>query len=84
MEEKEEHLIKKVSKGLGITYKELAKEIGYTESNLRRSVSDDKISKQLKKAIELYLQIVEFKRNEEETEKVKDILRAFISQKDSN
>ncbi len=54
MEDKEVHLIKKISQSLGMTYKELGEEIGYSESNLRRSVSTNKMSLQLKKAIELY------------------------------
>ncbi len=33
------HLVKKVSKELGLTYKELGEEIGYSESMLRQAVS---------------------------------------------
>ena len=79
LEEKEIHLVKKVSKELGLTYKELGEAIGYTESNLRKSVSENRLSMPLKKAIELYLQVIEFKRNEEETRRMKDILRTLIS-----
>ena len=79
LEEKEIHLVKKVSKELGLTYKELGEAIGYTESNLRKSVSENRLSMPLKKAIELYLQVIEFKQNEEETRKMKDILRTLIS-----
>ena len=59
LEEKEVHLVKRVSKELGMTYKELAEKIGYTESNLRKSVSQNKISLQLEKAIKLYIRILE-------------------------
>ena len=62
MEKKEIHLVKKVSKELGITYKELSKKIGYSESNLRQSVSTNKISGQLQKAIELYIETLELKK----------------------
>ncbi len=79
MKEKEVHLVKRVSKELGLTYKELGEAIGYTESNLRKSVSENRLSMPLKKAIELYLQVIEFKRNEEETRRMKDILRTLIS-----
>jgi predicted transcriptional regulator len=44
LEEKEIHLVKKVSQELGLTYKELAEEIGYTEGNLRKSVSENRLS----------------------------------------
>ena len=79
MKEKEEHLVKKVSKELGLTYKELGERIGYGESNLRKSVSENRLSPPLKKAIELYLRVLEFEQKEEDTKKMKDILRTLIS-----
>ena len=79
MEKKEVHLVKRVSKELGLTYKELGEEIGYSESNLRRSVSTNQLSLQLKKALELYLENAKFKQKEQETKELKDILRALIS-----
>jgi len=79
LEEKEVHLVKKVSKELGMTYKELGEEIGYSESNLRRSVSTNQLSVQLKKALELYLENVKFKEKEKESKELKDILRALLS-----
>ena len=69
MEKKEIHLVKKVSKELGLTYKELGEKIGYSEGNLRRSVSKNQLSVQLKKAIELYLEIVKLKESEEKIKK---------------
>jgi hypothetical protein len=51
-------LLKRVSKELGITYKELAKKIDYTEANLKRSVSTNQLSKQLQTSIELYLKTI--------------------------
>jgi len=41
-EEENIHLIKRVSKELGLTYKELGEEIGYSEGNLRKSVSQNR------------------------------------------
>ena len=79
MEEKEIHLVKRVSKELGITYKELAENIGYSESNLRQSVSTNKLSSQLRKAIELYLETINLKKRVDEAEDFKSILRTFIS-----
>ncbi|CAA6807876.1 MAG: Unknown protein [uncultured Sulfurovum sp.] len=78
LEEKEIHLVKRVSKELGITYKELSEKIGYSESNLRQSVSTNKLSLQLKKAIELYLETISLKKKVDEADDFKSILRTFI------
>ena len=80
MEEKEIHLVKKISKELGLTYKELAEEIGYGESILKTSVSQNKISKQLKKAIELYIETIYLKEEINKTKQVKDLLKSFINE----
>ena len=72
------HLVKKVSKELGLTYKELGEIIGYSESNLRRSVSKNKLSPQLKKSIELYLEILKLKENKEKAKELKDNLRTYL------
>ena len=81
MEEKEVHLIKKVSKELGLTYKELGEAIGYTESSLKKSVYDNKISIQLKKAIELYIKNIQLEKKIFEIEKMKKNVIDFFSQK---
>ena len=78
MKEKEVHLVKKVSKELGVTYKELAEKIGYSESNLRQSVYSNKLSTQLEKAIELYIETINLKKRVDEAEDFKSILRTFI------
>jgi len=79
LDKEEIHLVKKVSKELGMTYKELGEEIGYTESNLRKSVSENRLSIPLKRAIELYIQVINFQEKENEIKKMKDILRTLIS-----
>ncbi|MDA3048225.1 hypothetical protein [Campylobacter sp. JMF_08 NE1] len=48
--------VKKISKKLGMNYKELAEQIGYTEAGIRNAVSKDKISEQLKRTLELLLE----------------------------
>ena len=79
MEEKKEmHFVKKVSKELGLTYKELGEKIGYSEGALRGAVSTNQLSLQLKKALELYLEIVRLKEKEKNTDSVKAILRTFM------
>jgi predicted transcriptional regulator len=72
------HLVKKVSKELGLTYKELGEAIGYSESTLRKSVSENKITPQLQKAIELYLKVINFEKDKAEIEKIKENIRTII------
>ena len=79
MEEKEIHLVKKISKELGLTYRQLGKEIGYSESNLRKSVSENRLSLPLKKAIELYLENVRFHTKEIEEIRNKDSIRTHLN-----
>ena len=78
MEEKEIHLVKKVSKELGMTYKELGEKIGYTEGNLKKSVHDNRTTAQLKKAIELYLKTLQLEKKLYESEKMKENIRTFL------
>jgi hypothetical protein len=79
LEEKEVHLVKRVSKELGITYKELAENIGYTEANLKRSVSTNQISKQLKTSIELYLKTIKLEKEVEDTNQLKKLINTFLN-----
>ena len=79
MKEEEIHLVKRVSKELGLTYRELGERIGYSESNLRKSVSQNRLSSPLKKSLELYLKVVKFQNEKEDTKKMKEILRTLIS-----
>jgi len=78
LEEKEMHLVKKVSKELGLTYKKLGEEIGYSEGALRGAVSTNQMSPQLKKALELYLEIIRLREKEKNINDVKAILRTFM------
>jgi hypothetical protein len=79
LENEEVHLVKRVSKELGLTYKELGEAIGYSESNLRKSVSENRLSVPLQKVIELYLENQKVKNLREERERLKDILSTFLS-----
>ena len=80
MAEKEVHLVKRVSKELGLTYKELGEKIGYSEGNLRRSVSKNELSGQLKKAIELYLEIIKLQESKEKIKKTKALLTTLLKE----
>jgi len=76
--EKEVHLVKRVSKELGLTYKELGEKIGYTEGNLKRAVHDNRTTSQLKKAIELYLRNLQLEKEIDETEQIKKQFKTFL------
>jgi ribosome-binding protein aMBF1 (putative translation factor) len=76
--EKEVHLVKKVSKELGLTYKELGEKIGYSEGNLKRAVHDNRTTSQLRKAIELYLRNLQLEKKLNETEQIKKQYKTFI------
>lgn len=54
--------IKRVSKQLNLTYKELAEQIGYSESGLKNAIFSGKTSNSLLKALELLVQNCELKR----------------------
>jgi aminoglycoside phosphotransferase family enzyme len=80
LEEKEVHLVKRVSKELGLTYKELGEKVGYSEGNLRRSVSKNQLSMQLKKAIELYLEIEKLKESKAKIKEKKELLETLLGE----
>jgi len=79
LEEKKIHLVKKVSKELGLTYKELGEKIGYTEANLKRSVSTNQLSKQLETSIELYLKTIKLEKEIEDTNQLKKLMNTFLN-----
>ena len=72
------HLVKRVSKELGLTYKELGEKIGYSESSLRKTVSNNSLSSQLETALKLYLENLELQKELNELEDFKSSFRTFI------
>jgi transcriptional regulator with XRE-family HTH domain len=74
----EANLIKKTCKELGLTYKELGEKIGYSEANLKNSVSRNQVSKQLETSITLYLQTVELQQEINNTKSFKQSLKDFL------
>ncbi len=78
LEEEEMHLVKRVSKELGLTYKELGEKIGYSESSLRKTVSNNSLSSQLETSIQLYLENLKLKEELEELEEFKNTFRTFL------
>jgi len=75
----QENIVKKVCKELGLTYKQLGEKIGVSESSLRSAASTGKISNQIKKAIELYLENLELKKELQEFHTLKEMLKKWTS-----
>jgi len=72
-----ENIVKKVCKELGLTYKELGEKIGYSEGALKMAVQRNNISPQMEKAIQLYLKTIELKKELEEFQELKKLLKKW-------
>jgi len=75
----EENIVKKVCKELGLTYKELGERIGYSEGSIKKVASTGEISPQIKRAIELYLENEQLKKEVEKINTLKKLLKEFFS-----
>lgn len=75
----EQNIIKKTCKELGLTYAQLAEEIGYGEGALKVAVSNSKISKPMQKAIEMYLEIKDLKNQLNEYNELKELLKKALN-----
>ena len=75
-----EHPVVKTYKFLRLTYKELGEQIGYTEYALKTSVSENKISDPMKKALELLVRAIaaESLANNKQLEQLKNNLGKAI------
>lgn len=74
----EQNIIKKTCKELGLTYAQLAEQIGYTEGALKTSVSTNKVSNSMIKAIELYRKNLDLEKKIQNSEKIKETLREWL------
>ena len=72
------NMIKKVCKDLDITYKTLALEIGYKPDTINKSASTDKISEQIQKAIEMYLENLRLKHELRHFNLMKETLKNIL------
>lgn len=73
-----ENIVKQTAKALGMTYKQLGDAVGYSEGAIKTSISTDKVSEPLKKAIELYLENLELKQEIEKVHTFKNLLKDLI------
>lgn len=74
-----ENIIKNTCKELGLTYAQLAEHIGYSESNLNKVASTGQVSNQLTKVIEIYLENLKLKKELENSNKIKQTLKEWLS-----
>ncbi|AXH16377.1 transcriptional regulator [Malaciobacter mytili LMG 24559] len=75
----EQNIIKKTCKELGLTYAQLAEQIGYSEGNINKVASTGNVSEPLKKAIEMYLENLELKNQLNEYDELKKLLKKAIN-----
>ncbi|MCG3657961.1 helix-turn-helix domain-containing protein [Aliarcobacter butzleri] len=75
---KQENIVKKTCKELGLTYKQLGEKIGVSESTLLSIASTGKISKQIETAIELYKKTIELEEKLANSEKIKETLKEWL------
>ena len=74
----EQNIIKKTCKELGLTYAQLAEQIGYGENSVSNA-SRGEVSKAMQKAIELYLQTLEQKKELEKLEVLRSTLKSILN-----
>lgn len=75
----EENLIKKTCKEFGLTYKELAENIGYGEGAIKTAISTNNISRAMQHAIKSYIRIVELENEIKKANEAKEILKAWVN-----
>ena len=73
--EKEENIVKRVCKELGLTYKQLGEKIGVKEGTLNKVASTGEISEQIQKAIELYLKTLDLESELNEYKEFKNFIK---------
>lgn len=74
----EDNIIKAACIEQKLTYQQLADVIGVSESSLRSSASTNKISKQIEKSIEMYLEIISLKKELENSNLIKIALKSWL------
>ena len=76
---KEENIVKRVCKELGITQRELADRIGMSADSLNNAVNQNKISKMAETAINLVLEVETLKKELSKYENLKSALKDAVS-----
>lgn len=72
------NIIKQVCKDLSLTYKNLAFDIGYKPDTINKAASTGKVSEQLQRAIEMYLENLKLKHELNDFNVMKETLRKIL------
>ncbi len=75
----EQNIVKKTCKELGLTYAQLAEQIGYSEPAIKKAIANDNVSEPMRKAIELYLKILELEKQLEDYTILKSAIKKAIN-----
>jgi len=73
----DENIVKKVCKDLNLTYKQLGEKIGYSEPAIKKALANDRVSEPMKKAINLYLENIELKKEIEQFNQFKQLIKSI-------
>jgi len=73
-----ENIVKRTCRELGLTYRELGEAIGYSESAISNSARGT-VSEQLQRAIEMYLEIAQLKKQLSNCDKLKAALNGLLN-----
>ena len=76
---KEDNIVNRVCKELGITQRELAERIGMSADSLNVAVSNNKISKMTEAAVNLVLEVESLKKELSKYENLKNALKDAVS-----
>lgn len=74
------NLVRVSARELGMTYKELGEAIGYSGDSLRNTASKKEVSEALSKAIYLYIETIELKRQLKDCNILKQALKNLTKQ----
>lgn len=73
-----QNIVKSTCQELGMTYKELGEAIGYKPDTVNKSASTGKVSEQLTKAIEMYLENIQLKQQLQDYDNLKNAIKKAI------
>ena len=73
------NIVKQTAKELGMTYKQLGEAIGYGEGTINKIASTGEVSQPIQKAIELYIETLELKKELQEYKDFKNFIKKMAN-----
>lgn len=73
------NIIKKTCKELGLTYAQLAEQIGYSEPAIKKAIANETVSEPMQKSILLYLRTLELEKQLEDYAILKSAIKKAIN-----